>query len=240
MVFAASLFLSILSAFGESNPIEPQVQPTVDLNDKLLNENDVATVNAAYMYKYKVANNTPLDGNKSNETNQINETNQSSDNNQNTEIQTRPVYITSDNINSITEDNGRVNEIVNGLKAKGVYAVNYGIGPNEHDAVLQDVPSNALIVDIYGGACAGTLYEMGTPWYKETKGNKKVFTIFYSTSVQITGLNWLPRSHDDYFSPSSFTGITDPGQYMLNNGYNYTETGDVQSMIDNVYNEACV
>ena len=241
MVFAASLFLSIFSAFGETNPNEPQIQPKIDANintnDKLLNEKDVTTVNAAY--KYKTTNSTAISESQSKQINEPNQTNTDNNNSNGVEKQTRPVYITSDNINSISEDNDRINTIVAGLKAKGVYAVNYGIGPNEHDAVLQDqVPDNALVVDIYGGACAGTLYEMGTPWYKETKGDRKVFTIFYHTSINITGLNWLPRSYDDYFSPPGFTGIADPDQYMLNNGYNYTETNDVQAMTDSVYNEA--
>ncbi len=241
MVFAASLFLSTFSAFGETSPNEPQIQPKIDsninTNDQLLNEKDVTTVNAAY--KYKTINSTAISESQSNQIKKQNQTNADDNNHNNVKKQTRPVYITSDNINSISEDNGRINAIVAGLKAKGVYAVNYGIGPNEHDVVLQDqVPDNALVVDIYGGVCAGTLYEMGTPWYKETKGDRKVFTIFYDTSINITGLNWLPRSYDDYFSPPSFTGIDDPDQYMLNNGYNYTETNDVQAMTDSVYNEA--
>lgn len=239
VIFAASLFLSIFAAFGENIPNEQQTQPKINSNEDILNEKDVATVNAAYEYEItkNTSNNETQSINSVNVSDQVKSTDQS--NSQQTEVKTRPVYITSDNINSRPEDMARINAVVNGLKAKGVYAVNYGVGPNEHSQVLGDqLPSNALIVNIYGGACAGTLYEMGTPDYKEKKGAKKVFTIFYPTSVKITGLNWLPRAYDDNFSPAGFSGLSNPDQYLLKNGYNYIETGDVQYMTESVYQEA--
>ncbi|HEX3014203.1 MAG TPA: pseudomurein-binding repeat-containing protein, partial [Methanobacterium sp.] len=80
----------------------------------------------------------------------------------------RPVYITSDNIINTVTDTNRINTIVNALAMMGLTAVNWGLGPNSHYSVLQNstVPANALIVDIYGGACAGTIYEMGQNYYK--------------------------------------------------------------------------
>lgn len=76
----------------------------------------------------------------------------------------KPVYITSDNIKNSATDNARINSIVTGLRAMGVNAYNMGLGPKTHLEVLQSgqVPENALVIDIYGGACVGTLYEMGT------------------------------------------------------------------------------
>ena len=75
----------------------------------------------------------------------------------------RPVYITSDNIVSKTKDNARINNIIKSLNTLGIKAYNMGVGPNNHIKVLQTskVPKNALIVNIYGGACAGTIWEMG-------------------------------------------------------------------------------
>jgi hypothetical protein len=68
----------------------------------------------------------------------------------------RPIYITSDNINNPTVDNARINSIIAGLKALGLKAYNMGIGPNTHDKVLTSgkLPSNAVVIDIYGGADA--------------------------------------------------------------------------------------
>ncbi|AEG18405.1 Ig-like domain-containing protein [Methanobacterium paludis] len=153
----------------------------------------------------------------------------------------RPVYIISDNIINTTTDNARINQIIDGLATLGVYAENCGLGPNKHIEVLESaqVPQNALVVDICGGACAGTIYEMNTTWYKGIKGSRKVFTVFWApTSVDITGLAWLVRAHDDDFDPASFTGLAHPDQYMLSNGYNYIYSGDMNAIINSIYNES--
>ena len=153
-----------------------------------------------------------------------------------------PVYITSDNIINKSADTDRVNQIVDGLAALGVYAVNWGLGPNTHIAVLQSVqvPQNALVIDIYGGACAGTIYEMGTSWYKRIKGTRDVFTVFWPTATNITGLAWLPRAHDDDFSADNFTGLEHPNQYMLSNGYRYIYSGDIDAIINSIFNESAI
>jgi hypothetical protein len=153
----------------------------------------------------------------------------------------RPVYITSDNITDAgTKDINRINTIVNGLKKLGLTAVNFGLGPNTHIKVLTSttVPANALVVDIYGGACAGTLYEMGTAWYKGIKGTRKVFTVFIPPAKDITGLAFLPRAHDDNFSKDSFTGLAYPDKYLISNGYNYIRSSDFTTIINSIVNEA--
>jgi hypothetical protein len=149
----------------------------------------------------------------------------------------RPVYIVSDNIISIASDVNRVNAIVHQLKLLGVPAYASGIGPNAHINVLENnkVPQNALVVEIVGGACAATIAEKSGKWYKTIKGERKDFTILLSTSkTRITGLNWLPRAHDDNFSPPSFTGVARPDLILISNGYNYIEgilPSDIQSMV---------
>ncbi len=155
--------------------------------------------------------------------------------------QARTVYITSDNINGVTTDINRINAIINGLKALGITAINAGLGTNTHYSVLQNssVPANALIVDIYGGADAGVIYEMGQSYYKKLVGTRKVFCVWMAPwSVDITGLAWLPRAHDDNYSPSSFTGLAHPDQYLKNNGYDYIYSGDLNAIITAIYKQA--
>lgn len=151
----------------------------------------------------------------------------------------RPVYITSDNINNKTADNARINKLVAGLNAMGIKAYNMGIGPNTHVKVLQNtaVPQNALIVDIYGGADAGTLYEMGQSWYKKIKGARTVFSIFWPPSKVITGLGFLERAHDDNYSPVSFKGLANPDQYLLKNGYNYIYSKDITTLVNSIFKQ---
>jgi len=152
----------------------------------------------------------------------------------------RPIYITSDNINNKATDNARINNIVAGLKALGFKAYNMGIGPNTHVKVLQNttVPQNAIIVDIYGGADAGTLYEMGQTWYKKIKGARTVFSVFWPPSKVITGLAFLERAHDDNYSPASFTGLANPDQYLLKNGYNYIYSKNISTIVNSIFKQA--
>ena len=149
----------------------------------------------------------------------------------------RPVYITSDNINCQSTDNARINSIVQILRNMGVHAYNLGLGPNSHMTALTSstVNKNALIVDIYGGADAGLIKEMGTTWYKNLKGTKKVFTLFWPPSKVITGLAFLQRAHDDNYNPSSFTGLAHPDQYLKNNGYSYLYSNVLSTIVSNIF-----
>ena len=152
----------------------------------------------------------------------------------------RPIYITSDNINNPTVDNARINSIIAGLKALGLKAYNMGLGPNKHDSVLTsgNLPSNAVVVDLYGGADAGLIKEMGTAWYKAEKGARTVFSVFWPPSADITGLAFLPRAHDDNYNPSSFTGLANPAEYLLDNGYNYIHSGSILAIINAIFYQA--
>ena len=126
-------------------------------------------------------------------------------------LQGRPVYITSDCITDGSDmDIARINNIVNALKSMGLYAVNWGLGPNTHYSILNDVsiPKNALIVNIYGGVCAGTIWEMTLPYFKNKVGTKNVFSIWINTQLNIDNItynnkttNFLRRSPDDDFTP---------------------------------------
>jgi hypothetical protein len=151
----------------------------------------------------------------------------------------RPIYITSDNINNPTIDNARINSIVKGLRAKGLRAYALGLGPNTHITALQaNIPKNALIVDIYGGADAGLIYEMGSSWYKSLKGTKKVFTVFWPPAKVITGLSFLVRAHDDNYDPASFKGLAHPDQFLMKNGYKYLYSGNIANIVNSIIYQA--
>ncbi len=101
------------------------------------------------------------------------------------------------------EDNARINNIVIALQQLGLFAVNYGLGPNSHYNILLNVtiPQNALIVDIYGGFCAGTIWEMNQSSYKYYKSSRDVFSIWINTPITLDDIQFLQRSHDDNFTP---------------------------------------
>jgi hypothetical protein len=136
----------------------------------------------------------------------------------------RPVYITSDIISNSAIDNARINSLVSALKSLGVSAFNYGT-PGKLWLLLNDksVPSNALIVEIAGGADAGSIKEKGGAWYQGLLGDKEDFIVFTDNAKKITGLAWLERAHDDNYSPASFTGLAHPDEYLLAHGVGYFE-----------------
>lgn len=146
----------------------------------------------------------------------------------------RPVYITSDNINNTLEDNTRINNIVTALQQLGLFAVNYGLGPNEHYSILQNItiPQNALIVDIYGGFCVGTIWEMNQSYYKYYKGNRTVFPIWIDTPITLGDIQFLPRAQDDNFTllygtPGGFPNFNDTN----NNGIFEPRSGYLNGVI---------
>ena len=154
----------------------------------------------------------------------------------------RPVYIISDMISCTTTDNARINAVVSALEKLGLKAYNYGVGTDNIGILTNTtIPINALIVEFCGGACAGTIYEMGTSYYKSLKATRKVFMVFTDGATRITGLDWLPRAHDDNFSPSTFTGLAHPDQYLSDNGYGYYEgynNSKLTELVNRLYTEA--
>jgi hypothetical protein len=82
-------------------------------------------------------------------------------------------------------------------------------------------PDKSYIVNVYGGACAGTIYEMGTSWFIKERANRKVSIIWRAGSKDIRGLAWLERAWDDDFSPASFTGLAHPDTFLTSNGYTF-------------------
>ena len=149
-------------------------------------------------------------------------------------LQGRPVYITSDCITDGSDiDRARINNIVNALKTMGLYAVNWGLGPNTHYSILYDVaiPKNALIVNIYGGVCAGTILDMFSTSFKKLLDTKKVYSIWINTQLNIDNItycnpvtnetrttNFLRRAYDDNF--------TEVGDFP--NTYDVDEDGEIE------------
>ncbi|WP_157809479.1 MULTISPECIES: pseudomurein-binding repeat-containing protein [Methanobacterium] len=176
----------------------------------------------------------------------------------------RSVYLTSDRIGTtVEEDWARIEGIRSILSSWGISVVGWGVGPDTQNGVLRDtsVPKNALIVDIYGGACAGTIYAMAQSYYLGIKGARKVFSIWTTevggwdirnlpTKALNNGVNFLPRAHDDTFSTSLpdhgynsagvYTdGLNNPDQFLINHGYNFLVTsGNILEMATAILHQA--
>lgn len=203
-------------------------------------------------------------------TNQLNETNKINNvaysQKKTSIVYGRPVYITCDNIKNNTSDNANVDAIVNSLRKIGLYAKNYGLGPNKHYSILKNVkiPQNALIVNIYGGACAGTIWEMTKPYYKKAAGTRKVFSIWIKTKIDIRTVKFLKRAFDDNVTPNygknggfpnfqdnnnngkfepelgEIDGLANPGKILTENGYNflYQQDGNLEKIVQAIFYQA--
>ena len=132
------------------------------------------------------------------------------------------VFMNIDNIHSKTADMKLMKDIGGYLKKRGYKVEIGGIGPGYHYSQINRVKKNGIYMCIYGGACAGTLKEhWSSNHYKSVlkKKNAKMVVAFLSPpSSNIHNLKWLPRAHDDNFSPSSFKGVSNPEKQLLDAG----------------------
>lgn len=136
-----------------------------------------------------------------------------------------PIIVNCDNIHNKSKDRKMLQDIQATLQNIGYNVTIGGIGPNYHVSDLRKAPNGACLFTIVGGLCAGTFQDMGSTYYQNymKNGNKKVVLGCLAPPVKddLNTLTWLPRAWDDNFSPGSFKGISNPGQYLKNHGINY-------------------
>ncbi len=130
------------------------------------------------------------------------------------------VFMNCDNIYSKSKDMKLMKDIAKYLKKRG-YKVEIGaIGPNYHYSQINRVKKNGIYLTIYGGLCAGTLKEQwSSNHYKSVLKKKNAKMVI--GHVERPGaaklndkLTWLPRAHDDNFSPRSFKGVKNPKKQL--------------------------
>ena len=152
-----------------------------------------------------------------------------------TNVKSRLVVISTDNIFTTSKDKAFVNSIKKILESKGFTVKLLGVGPNTHNAAIweKSLPDNAIQLSVFGGADAGVIYDVCTRSFMRAKANRFVFFAYHSaTAKDITGLDWLERAHDDNYSPSSFKGIAHPDTYLKSHGYDYVYTSNANTIVD--------
>ena len=150
-------------------------------------------------------------------------------------ITTKTVIIDSDSIYNKDTDKKFMNNIATALKAKGYKVVISDLGPNSHCNDVKGKYSNACILCLFGGCDSGMFYDMSCKWYQNllTKYNNRVVLGFTHTQVDLATCAWLPRSHDDEYSPDSFTGLAYPGTYLNEHGMDYIYGRNAEEMANN-------
>ena len=119
----------------------------------------------------------------------------------------------------VIEDDGhseqdRMNKMCDLLKKHGWECHTCGVGNWSHYERRGEV-YGGIWFTLYGGACAGTLYETCTNnWFRKplvNHGSRTVVGFFPPAGDIRKGgkyYKWLPRAHDDGFSSYNFTGVS--------------------------------
>ena len=163
---------------------------------------------------YSFIDNTSTSSTKSNKNNSKKQstTTVNSDNPYGTK--NKVVYMNIDSIDGDSSDQNKMDKMCDLLKKQGWECHTCGVGSESHYARRGEV-YGGIWFTLYGGACAGTLYETCTNnWYRSplvSHGSRTVVGFFPPAGDIREGgkyHDWLPRAHDDGFSSYNFTGIS--------------------------------
>ena len=154
----------------------------------------------------------------------------------------KTIIIDSDNIYNKATDLKFINDIAQILRSKGYRVlVNDDIGPNEHcKDIYKYGYEDVCVFCIFGGCDSGMFYDMSSKWYQNylKQYNNRVVLGFTRTQVDLATCSWLKRAHDDNYSPSSFTGLSNPGSYLNEHGMDYVYGRTATEMANNFLNYA--
>jgi len=126
-------------------------------------------------------------------------------------------YISSDNINGKSADKKFMNDVAAQLKKNGWSTKIIGLGPNSHYYPnYAKSCKNGVWFCIFGGADAAVFKQcVGNNAYTNAEKKNNVRTVIGmhgGGDIRKGGkyYKWLPRAHDDNYSPRSFKGISYP------------------------------
>ncbi len=151
-------------------------------------------------------------------------------------ITTKTIIIDSDNIYNKDTDKKFMNDIATALKAKGYKVIVSELGPNAHcNDVYKNGFKDACVLCIFGGCDSGMFVDMSAKWYQNylKQYNNRVVLGFTRTQVDLATCAWLPRAHDDDYSPANFTGLAYPGTYLNEHNMDYIYGRNAAEMAEN-------
>lgn len=125
------------------------------------------------------------------------------------------VWLNSDNINGPSSDRKFLEDVAGILEKNGWRTKIVGVGPNTHTEGYMG-PTNGIWFCVYGGADGAVFREtVGNNSYTnklKSLGSRTVIGMHGGGDIRKGGkyYDWLPRAHDDNYSPSSYTGISHP------------------------------
>lgn len=146
---------------------------------------------------------------------------------------TKTVYLTSDRIINKKTDRKFLELIKVNLKKSGINVIidPRASHPDQVPRAIENAPEGSAVI-IVNYNCAGTIKDLGEGISgPQTNGNKDkgylycfakdltgIIYVNVSPNTFLTDSPYLPRAYDDNFSPESFEGISNPAEYLLDNG----------------------
>lgn len=132
----------------------------------------------------------------------------------------KTVYLTSDNISTKSKDKQFMKDVAKILNKNGWKTTVGGVGPNEH---YKCKVKDGVWFTIFGGADGAVFKQAGgnnayTRGVK-SKHSRTVIGMHGGGDIRKGGkyYKYLPRAHDDNYSPSSFKGLSYPLNYLTKN-----------------------
>lgn len=141
----------------------------------------------------------------------------------------RHIVIDSDDIDGPGGgDYERIVEMANRLRELGYTNVEItSVWSGSHYSDFFNMSDHSTLICIFGGMCAGTLWEQGTDTFQNhmREHDKQIIDAFVmpnyrrDPNIHLDNLTYLGRADDDDFS--TIEGLAYPGAYLTNHGVNY-------------------
>ena len=146
------------------------------------------------------------------------------------------IVIDTDIIYNSKKDTKYMNDIASVLRSKGYKVIIGDRDPNAHCTDI-DFHSEVCVLCLFGGTDAGMFVGMSSRWYQNklnTYNNRVVLGFEVPPVIKdLATCTWLPRAHDDGYSPPNFTGLAYPGRYLNEHGMDYVYGNSATELANN-------
>lgn len=154
----------------------------------------------------------------------------------------RHIVIDSDDIDGPGGgDYERMVEMKNRLNELGYTNVEItSVWSGSHYSDFFNMGDHSTLICIFGGMCAGTLWEQGTDSFQDhmRDHDKQIIDAFVmpnyrrDPNIHLDNLTYLARADDDDFS--SIAGLDHPGEYLTSHGVNYIYGDNGRELAENL------
>jgi len=149
----------------------------------------------------------------------------------------RDVYLICDHISTEAKDMEMLTAIANRVNKKGIKVRKKWRHIDGEWHIFADEKGDFTVAKMQYN-CAGNLWGYTQPYFQKIKGKRKMIHVNMSPKTTLKGLAWLPRAHDDNFSPGWFKGLANPYQKLVAADITIDESRNYDTIATTIY-DAC-